>query len=290
MTAPAPRYTPHGQAADEAVHALIQRAFSVLTSRKLLPIEAIAHYVVGDYGRGEGWVAHEGEAWLPYDTPHLLILLPEDFEAEARAAHAAVQAKLEAVCLDVGYSLRIDTTTARALLEQGNEKLAFEVAGGRRLSWSFGGHDPLEDFKGLTTERLASHGLVTLVEVGPALREITDWSANDTLGLHQGVVRLAFIRCIEVVSALGDAVLLSKGRYAPRLADRLRALAALGAQGEVHPQLVQLYGAAIALRTRQPEPRIPVWYDLKTLGSEVLVWARHVAHAHFNAQVADQPA
>ncbi|MBO9542835.1 hypothetical protein J7643_19780 [bacterium] len=287
MTAPAPRYTPHGQAADEAVHALIQRAFSVLAARKLMPVEAIAHYVIGDYGRGEGWVAHEGEVWLPYDTPHLLVLLPEDFEEEAIAAHEALMAKLEAVCIDVGYSLRIDVTTARALLEPGREKLAFEVAGGRRLLWSFGGHDPLEDFKGLSPERLEAHGRVTLVEAGPALREITTWSANDTLGLHQGVVRLAFIRCIEVMSALGDAVLLSKGQYAPRLRDRLRALAALGAQGEVNPQLVQLYGAAIALRTRQPEPRLPGWYEIKTLGAEVLVWARHVAHAHFGAQIAD---
>lgn len=287
MSTPAPRYTPHGQAADEAVQALIQRAFAVLAKRKLLPIEAIAHYVVGDYGRGEGWVACEGETWLPYDTPHLLILLPEDFEEEAQAANAAIQAKLEEICLDVGYSLTIDTTTARALLSPGNEKLAFEVAGGRSLFWSFGGHDPLEAFKGLPKERLAAHGLVTLVEVGPALREITDWSANDTLGLHQGIVRLAFIRCIEVVSALGDAVLLSKGRYAPKLADRLRALAALGAEGEVSPQLVQLYGAAIALRTRQPQPRIPIWEEIKALGSEVLLWSRHVAHIHFNAQVAD---
>jgi hypothetical protein len=290
MTAPIARYTPHGQAADEAVEALIQRGLTALSSRKLLPIEAIAHYVIGDYGRAEGWVAHEKEAWIPYDTPHLLILLPEDFEEEAQAAHAAILAQLEEVCIETGYSLRITATTARALLEPGNEKLAFEVAGGRRLVWSFGGHDPLEDFKGLTSERLASHGLTTFLGVGPALREITEWSHNDTLGFHQGIVRLAFIRCVEVLSALGDAVLLSKGRYAPRLADRLRALSDLGARGEVEPQLVQLYGVAIALRTRQPEPRLPRWDEVKTLGSEVLVWARHVAHVHFGAQVVDRPA
>ncbi|HEY9898890.1 MAG TPA: hypothetical protein V6D00_06880 [Pantanalinema sp.] len=287
MTAPAPRYTPHGQAADEAVHGLLQRAFAALGSRKLLPVEAIAHYVIGDYGRAQGWVAREGGGWVPYDTPHLLILLPEDFEEEARAAHAAIQASLEEVCMEAGYSLRIDVATARALLERGNEKLAFEVAGGRHLCWSFGGHDPLEAFVGLTPERLSAHGLVTLVEVGSSLREITEWSASDTLGLHQGIVRLAFIRCIEVVSALGDAILLSKGRYAPSLADRLRALAAMGDGGEVNPQLVQLYRAAIALRTRQPEPRLPAWAEVKALGAEVLVWARHVAHAHFGAQVAD---
>ncbi|MNL41186.1 hypothetical protein D3C87_1635850 [compost metagenome] len=92
------------------------------------------------------------------------------------------------------------------------------------------------------------------------------------------------------MSALGDAVLLSKGRYAPRLVERLRALAELAERGEVNPQLVQLYGTAIALRTRQPEPRIPRWDEIKTLGSEVLVWARHVAHAHLNAQVVERPA
>lgn len=284
-----PVYTPHGPEADAAVGDLVQRALKALSDRKLLPVESIGHYVVGDYARGEGWAALEGGTWIAYDTPHLLLLLPPGFEEEAAAAKTVIHQQLQELCVQVGYSLRLNVVTEETLKTREQGLLAYEVATSRALLWSYDGHDPLE-FLNADSHRIQEHGIVRLVSLEQSLQELAVLSERDIHGLHQGIVRLSFIRAIEILSALGDAILLKEGCFEAPLLARTEALAKLCEQGVVHPQLMGLYRTAVALRIRQPQPRIPAWNDMRELIKEVDVWARHVAHAHFGADVVERPA
>lgn len=279
-------YTPHGIAADAAVAKLLDKAWMALKQRKLLPSEALAHYVTGDYGRGEGWVVQEQEVWVPYDTPHLFVLLPDGFEEEAASLQDQVAEQLSEICQDVGYSLRLSSGTAAGLYQ--NPPLAFELAGSRRLAWSFGGFDPLESFKGLGAERLEPHGVTTILRLESPMRELAHWSGQDVLSLHQGIVRLAFIRCIEVISGLGDAALMKLGGYRSNLEARKQALLELSEKEQIHPQFANLYAAAIHLRIRQPQPTLPSWSDLRALIQEIMLWANYVAQTQFESQLKSQ--
>lgn len=290
MSSQIPRYTPHGPAADQVVAELLQRGLAAMRQRKLLPVEAVGHYVVGSYARGEGWVAQEADIWLPLDTPRLFILVPDGFEAEALESFTAIQAQMPEICLEAGYSFWVDLATESQLSSPEWALLAYEVATARRLLWSLDGHDPLEGFKAGTTDRLLDYAKAHLMDQGPALQELTGWAQHEIFGLNQGIVRLAFIRSIEVITGLGDAVLMSRGLYTPGSLQRAEAMAGLAGQGVVEEQLAKLYRTAIALRLRKPQLQIPNWDDLRALMSEVLTWSRHVAHVHFGAEVVDPAA
>lgn len=279
-------YTPHGDAADAAVSTLLDKAWEALRQRKLLPSEMLAHYVIGDYGRGEGWVVQEQEVWVPYDTPHLFILLPDGFEDEAATLQQQIAAQLNEICQDVGYSLRVSVSSAEGLYE--HPPLAFEVAFSRRLSWCFGGFDPLESFKGIGAERLEPHGVSTILRLEAPMRELAHWSKQDILGLHQGIIRLAFIRCVEVISGLGDAALMKAGRYRSQLDARKQAILDLAESEQIHAQFASLYAAAISLRIHQPHPTLPAWHDLCALIQEIMLWGNYLAQTQFEAQLASQ--
>lgn len=290
MSSDPPCYTPHGPQADQAVAELLERGVAAMRRRKLLSVEAVGHYVVGPYARGEGWVALEAESWLALDTPHLFILVPEGFEAEARASFTAIQEQMDDVCLEAGYSFQVDLATEGQLLDPEWALLAYEVTTSRKLLWSYDGHDPLRSFKAGTVPRLRDYAKALLMDQGPPLRELAEWGRHEIFGLHQGIVRLAFIRAIEVLTALGDAVLMNEGRFAPGFLARAEAMQGLAAEGRVHAQLAGLYRRAIALRLRRPRLQLPVWDDMRALMQEVLTWSRHVAHVHFGAEVVDPAA
>ena len=274
-------YTPHGSDADSAVSALLSKAFAALKNRRLLPVESLAHYVIDDYGRGEGWVVQEETTWVPYDTPHLFVLMPEGFEDEAASIHAKIQAQLEEICQEAGYSLRIHVMTADSLLQ--DPPLAFALASSRHLEWSFGGFDPLSQFKGVGAETLAEHAVSAMLSLERPLQELDRMISQERWGIHQGIVRLAFIRAVEVISGLGDVSLMKLGRYRSHLADRKNNLLDLAEHEQIHPQFAGLYAAAIGLRLQQSHPRIPVWNDLRTLISEIMGWARYLAETQFAA-------
>lgn len=290
MSSETPRSTPHGPLADQAVADLLSRGLTAMRQRKLLPVEAIGHYVIGPYARGEGWVTQEDETWLPLDTPHLFILVPDGFEEEALESFNALQEAMVEICQDAGYSFYVDLATESQLARPEWALLAYEVTTSRRLLWSYDGHDPLEGFKGGTLARLSGYAKAMLMDQGPSLRELTEWSRHEIFGLHQGIARLAFIRSIEVLTALGDAVLMARGRYAAGYLPRAEAMARLAAEGAVHEQFAGLYRRAIALRLKKPRPTMPAWEDMRALLGEVLTWSRHVAHAHFGAELVDPAA
>lgn len=285
-----PRHTPHGPQADQAVADLIAAGLQAMKARKLLPVESVGHYVVGPYARAEGWVAQEGDAWLPLDTPHLFILVPDGFEEEALASFTAIQEQMEAICQEAGYSFWVDLATEAQLARPEWALLAYELTTSRMLLWSYDGHDPLEGFKGGTLARLQGYAKAMLMDQGPALRELAEWERHAILGLHQGVLRLSFIRSIEVLTGLGDAVLMDQGSYAAGYLLRADAMAKLAGQGIVHEQLAGLYRTAIALRLRRPRLQPPAWEDLRVLMQEVATWSRHVAHVHFGAELVDPAA
>lgn len=287
MTPEPPRYTPHGPQADQSVAELLQRGLAAMRQRALLPVEAVGHYIVGAYARGEGWVALERDTWLALDTPHLFILVPDGFEEEARQAFVAIQDQMDAICMEAGYAFLVDLATESQLMEPEWALLAYEVTTARKLLWSYDGHDPLKSFKGGTTRRLQDYARALLMDQGPSLRELAEWSRHEIFGLHQGILRLAFIRSIEVITALGDAVLMNEGRYAPAYLARAEAMQRLADEGKVQAQLARLYRTAIALRLRRPQLQLPAWDDMRVLMQEVLTWSRHVAHAHFGAAVID---
>lgn len=290
MSSQTPRSTPHGPEADRAVADLITRGLAAMRQRKLLPVEAVGHYVVGPYARGEGWVTLEGEAWLPLDTPHLFILVPDGFEDEARQSFAAIQDRMAEICVEAGYSFYVDLTTESQLASPEWALLAHEVQTSRRLLWSYDRHDPLEGFKGGPVGRLEDYAKAHLMDQGPGLRELAEWARHEIFGLHEGIARLSFIRTIEVIMGLGDAVLMARRLYAPDALARAAAMARLAAEGTVHAQLAGLYRTAIALRLKRPTLAIPAWADLCALMQEVQTWSRHVAHAHFGAEVVDPAA
>jgi|GEM_PF-2730349 hypothetical protein len=280
------RYTPYGPAADAAVDALIQSAWNGLRDKKLLPVSAIAHYLVGDYVRAEGWAAMEGEAWLPYETPRLLLLLPEEFGQEAHDAQRLIDSALEDLCMAAGYSLSITAVARDQLAESRHRRLAFDLATSRRLVWSYDRHDPLEGFVAPTAAQLAEVARAEFVAMEPLWRELSELSATDMFALHPGIVRLTFIRAIEAISGLGDAVLMQVDRFRAPLESRLLGLLELAEEGRVRPEFAALYGAAIALRIRQPRPVLPPWEALKTLVTEIHAWSRYVAHSQFGAEIA----
>jgi len=290
MSSETPRYTPHGPQADQAVADLLTRGLAAMKRRKLLPVEAVGHYLVGPYARGEGWVVQEEDAWLPLDTPHLYVLVPDGFEGEAEESFVAIQEQMDAICQEAGYSFWVDLTTESQLSRPEWALLAYEVATSRHLLWSLDGHDPMETFKEGTAERLQGYAKAMLMDQGPALRELAEWGRHEIFGLHQGVLRLAFIRSLEVLTGLGDAILMDQGNYAPGYLLRAEAMARLAGQGIVHEQLAALYRSAIALRLKRPRPQLPNWDDMRALMKEVQTWSRHVAHVHFGAELVDPAA
>lgn len=277
--------TPFGSAADACLETVIQRVLEGLKQRHLLPPETLAHYVLGAPAVGEGWVGREGEVWVPYEAPQLFFLLPPGFEVEAIAAEAASDPELEAICMESGYAAQLEWATELSLAAPPQAFLATLVLTRRRLLWSFGKSDPLSRASIPTHPSLAARQL--FLNQATRLQELAAWSQQEIFGLHPGIVRLAFIRALEVLTDLGEVVLILNGCQAPEFGARSSFMTTLAENGQVHDTLAQLYRTAVTLRTRQPSPRIPDWDTLRDLLAEVPVWARHVAHVHLGAEIVD---
>lgn len=280
--------TPHGPEADACLAALIDRGVAILRRERLLPPETLAHYLIGDPAVGAGWVAQEGETWVPWETPRLVFLLPPGFEAEVTEAATAAAARQDELCRQVGYAMEFYWATEHTLAEPAQAHLALELATRRRLRWSFGHHDPLPDAALPRHATLAARQL--FLDQGPRLEELAAWLPMEIFGLHPGIVRLAFIRAVEVLADLGEVVLISQGAMAATPEERIRAITELAARDQVLPSFARLYRTVLSLRTRQAHPRLPDWDALRELMREVPVWARHVAHVYLGAEVVAPPA